>query len=111
MFCTQCGKEIADGNKFCGSCGSPVAVENFIKKEENNTQESRVQPEKDCMQSNHIKQTQNGMNEKSGTSKPHMEKKIKNILALCSYITQLSHQHNCGKRLIFQVKQLHKSVP
>ena len=26
-------------------------------------------------------------------------------------ITQLSHQHNCGKRLIFQVKQLHKSVP
>jgi len=75
MFCTQCGKEIADGNKFCGSCGSPVAVENFIKKEENNTQESRVQPEKDCMQSNHIKQTQNGMNEKSGTSKPHMEKK------------------------------------
>ena len=28
-----------------------------------------------------------------------------------SLITQLSHQHNCGKRLIFQVKQLHKSVP
>jgi len=35
------------------------------------------------------------------------EKKI----ASDTKITQLSHQHNCGKRLIFQVKQLHKSVP
>ena len=32
-------------------------------------------------------------------------------VTLFNKITQLSHQHNCGKRLIFQVKQLHKSVP
>ncbi|MGN0495409.1 MAG: zinc-ribbon domain-containing protein [Lachnospiraceae bacterium] len=26
MFCSQCGKEIADGAKFCGYCGSPQNI-------------------------------------------------------------------------------------
>ena len=25
MFCRNCGKEIGDGNKFCGYCGSVIA--------------------------------------------------------------------------------------
>lgn len=24
MFCTECGKPVADGNKFCANCGAPV---------------------------------------------------------------------------------------
>ena len=26
MFCSNCGKELADGAKFCGGCGKPVNV-------------------------------------------------------------------------------------
>ena len=26
MFCRNCGKEIAEGKKFCGACGTPVAA-------------------------------------------------------------------------------------
>ena len=25
MYCSKCGKEIADGSRFCSFCGSPVA--------------------------------------------------------------------------------------
>lgn len=24
MYCTKCGKEISDGNRFCGFCGNPI---------------------------------------------------------------------------------------
>ena len=24
MFCEKCGKELAEGARFCGSCGAPV---------------------------------------------------------------------------------------
>ncbi len=26
MFCTNCGKELSDGNKFCPACGRPIHV-------------------------------------------------------------------------------------
>lgn len=27
MFCTKCGKQISDGNKFCDQCGAPVETD------------------------------------------------------------------------------------
>ena len=32
MFCTQCGKEIADGNKFCGSWIIVQMAIDFVRK-------------------------------------------------------------------------------
>jgi hypothetical protein len=29
MFCTNCGKEVDNNAKFCGSCGKPIAVSGF----------------------------------------------------------------------------------
>ena len=28
MFCPKCGKQVADGGKFCGGCGSSIAIAN-----------------------------------------------------------------------------------
>jgi uncharacterized membrane protein YhaH (DUF805 family) len=30
MFCTKCGKESAEGTKFCGGCGSTIQVEDYV---------------------------------------------------------------------------------
>lgn len=43
MFCSHCGRENKQGNKFCAGCGAPLVVENTNVVESNvvNTQESK----------------------------------------------------------------------
>lgn len=31
MFCSECGKEIEEGAKFCGACGTPITESNDKK--------------------------------------------------------------------------------
>ncbi len=33
-FCVNCGKELGENSKFCGECGTPVAVNEEIKEEQ-----------------------------------------------------------------------------
>ncbi len=35
MYCRKCGNEIAEGEKFCAECGTPVETENNVEAESN----------------------------------------------------------------------------
>ena len=39
MFCSECGKEIADNSKFCPECGKPISHE--VSKPESQTKEKK----------------------------------------------------------------------
>ena len=39
MFCSNCGKELPEGTKFCGFCGTPVKAEESVVAEEPVAQE------------------------------------------------------------------------
>ncbi len=41
MFCKNCGKELPDGAKFCGQCGTPVISEDQEESEETATPEEQ----------------------------------------------------------------------
>ncbi|MCR5355973.1 MAG: YARHG domain-containing protein [Lachnospiraceae bacterium] len=47
MFCTKCGAQIPEGNRFCTKCGSPVAVPEAPKEEK--TDAEALKPEKDAI--------------------------------------------------------------
>ena len=38
MFCNKCGRRIEENTKFCGGCGTPVPVQNYVQQNENTTQ-------------------------------------------------------------------------
>ena len=35
MFCNKCGRRIEENTKFCGGCGTPVPVQNYVQQNEN----------------------------------------------------------------------------
>lgn len=46
MFCPKCGKDVADGAKFCPSCGSQMNVESGEEStSENSLKEKQEQPQ------------------------------------------------------------------
>lgn len=34
MYCSNCGKKLTDGQRFCSECGSPCAADDKVKPEE-----------------------------------------------------------------------------
>ena len=69
MYCSQCGKKIANTSKFCSGCGSPIVEEEAVFSEE---QEELYDPVKDIKQK---------LKEIDSRKKPPQKKKtLKNVI-------------------------------
>ncbi|WP_125763785.1 zinc-ribbon domain-containing protein [Levilactobacillus mulengensis] len=49
-YCVKCGHELAEGAKFCPSCGHPVEQRETVQPQESMSQKTAVQPEPQAAQ-------------------------------------------------------------